>query len=167
MPFSKKTVKVSRGIWGGLLTILMLPFMGAIAIVAWICAKMMELWDFSVDLWESLSDPGYCRVGMYTAMARDRYAGMAACSWEQGDKQGAIALWQKAVRLYSNNAMLRLAQCYEAGEGVEQSLSKAYECYRLADIYHHEQAEKECERLEQYAMDKRQRAEFLETIWQK
>ena len=167
MAISKKTVKVFRGIWGGFLTIILLPIMGVFSIVSWIGARGLELWDFIVDFWKSVSDPGYCRVGMCAAMVRDRYVGMAARSWELGDKQGAVELWRKAARLYSNHAMLRLAQCFEAGEGVEQSLSKAYEFYRLADIYHHDQAEKECERLKQYAMGRRQRAEFLDKIWQK
>ena len=69
--------------------------------------------------------------------------------------------------MYSTRAMMRLAQCYEVGEGVEQDLSKAYEYYSLAETYYNEHVEKECDPLKQYAMDKRQRAEFLGSIWEK
>ena len=165
MSKSKKCVKMFRGIWGAFLTIVLLPFMGVAYVVVWMWAMMRELWDFTVDVWESVSDLGYCRVGMSTAMARDRLVGMGANLWAQGDKPGAVALWRRAVRMYSTRAMMRLAQCYEAGEGVEQDLSKAYECYSLAETYHNEQAAKECDRLKQYAMDRRQRAEFLGRIW--
>ncbi len=163
----KKYVKMLRGIWGALLTIVLLPFMGVACVVLWMWVTLMELWDFAVDFWESVSDPGYCRVNMSTAMARERLVGMGANRWAQGDKPGAIALWRRAASMYSTRAMMRLAQCYEAGEGVEQDFSKAYECYSLAETYHNEHAEKECDRLKQYAMDKRQRAEFLGSIWEK
>ena len=171
LTISKKTRNIYRGIWGAVLTVLSLPLAGIIFLLitlyAGIVLAVSTLWDFVVDLWRSFSDPGYYRLGCFDFMARCRIMELASECWSKGDKQGAIANWRHAARLYDNHAMFRLAQCHESGDGLEKDLSKAYELYLLADIYHNGQAEAECKRLEQYAMNSRERKSFREAIWRR
>ena len=167
MKTTKKTICVLRKIWGALLTILILPLIGTTYLLLGICNILAEFWEFVVDLWRQLSDPGYYHIGMGGMMAQKGLMMKAAECWRTGDKSQAAVNWRKAARLFSNEAMFRLAQCYEEGDGLEKDLAKAYECYRLADIYHNPQAEAECERLSRFAMDKRRRNAFLDTIWTK
>ena len=171
MTFSKKSKRFVRGILGGILTVLLLPFIGVVFTLVYIGIGidwlLMKGWEFTVDLWREMSDPGYVRIGMFSAMARGEMMRQATTCWQSGDRPKAIALWQRAARLYEPHAMFHLAQCYEAGNVVEKDLAKAYECYRLADIYHNEKAETECKRLEQFAMNRRERSRFHDTLWTK
>ena len=55
------------------------------------------------------------------------------------DRVETIVYGLQGVRKYSKDghyAMFRLAQCHENGDGLEKDLSRAYEFYLLADIYH-------------------------------
>ena len=169
MAISKKNNKIFRRILGTFLTVVLLPFAAIFSILAQICLGVAWLfstvWDFVADFWRMMTDPGYYRIGWIDGMYRARIMGKASQAWSMGDKQEAIAYWRSAARLYDNLAMFHLAQCYENGDGVEKDLSKAYECYSLADTYHHELAEADCQRLEQFAMTRGDRARFLDTIW--
>ena len=169
MAISKKSKKFFRRIWGTFLTVVLLPFAAVFSILAHICLGVAwlfsSMWEVAADFWRMMTDPGYYRIGWIDGMYRASIMGKASQAWSKGDKQEAIAYWHRAARLYDNLAMFRLAQCYENGDGLEKDLSKAYECYSLADIYHHEMAEADCQRLEQFAMSRGDRARFLDTIW--
>ncbi len=171
MKLTKKTKKTIRGIWGSILTVLALPFAGVFLLVMYVGCGLAwlatEFWSFTVDLWRRITDPGYQPIGMYGMMLRGEYMKLAAECWSKGDIQEATALWRKAARLYDNHALFRLGECYEMGNGVELDMAKAYECYRLADIFHNEQAEAQCTRLEQFAMNRKERNKFMDTIWTK
>ena len=169
MAISRKTRKLFRRIGGAVLAVVLLPFGMLFCLLANICVGVAWLfsafWDFVSDFWQMMTDPGYYRLGCSGLIFRDRLVGMAFQSWSKGDKQEAIAYWRRAARMYSDKAMFRLAQCYENGDGLEKDLSKAYECYNLAEMYHNEQAEAGCQRLEQFAMNRHDRAIFWNTIW--
>lgn len=169
LAISKRTMRFYRGISGAVLTVFLLPFAGIIYLLvtlyAGVVLTLSKLQDLAVDLWRSLSDPGYYRLGCFDYMARCEIMKNASDCWRKGDKQEAIANWRHAARLYDNHAMFQLAKCHESGDGLEKDFSKAYELYLLADIYHNEKAEAECKRLEQYAMNRRERESFRDAIW--
>ena len=168
MAYSKKK-SIFAKVCGTILTVLLLPVYGIVYLLMYIglglCSLCQAGWEFVVDLWRQVNDPSYYRIGWIDGMCRSAAASKGAECWDTGDYQGAVAHWRFAARLYSNDAMFRLAQCYEEGKGVEKDLSIAFEFYRLADLYHHQQAEAGCKRLEQYAMTPRQYKAFRELVW--
>ena len=141
-------------------------FYALICLYACIYSCFDKLREFFVDLWRQCSDPGYYRIGWIDGMARGCALKKAYDAKQNGDWESAIHEWRWCARLFSNQAMFALGECYEKGLGVEQNLSFAYECYALAEQYHYgSEATEKCQRLQAYALAPKERKEFHKTIW--
>ena len=126
----EKTGKALRAVSGGLLTLLLLPFYAAGAVIWGVALFLREFWDsFAKDLVHSVVDPDYVPpIGMGGSYAVQCYARKAVLAEADGNEEEAVKYRKKGAFLFDPFAMMGLARHYERTGDEKQ----AAEWYALA-----------------------------------
>ena len=126
----EKTEKALRAVSGGLLTLLLLPFYAAGAVIWGVALFLREFWDsFAGDLVCRVVDPDYVPpIGMGGFYAAQCCAREAVRAEAEGNEEAAVKYRKKGAFLFDPFAMTGLARHYERTGDEKQ----AAEWYALA-----------------------------------
>ena len=126
----EKVEKALRAVSGGLLTLLLLPFYAAGAVICGVGLFLREFWDsFARDLVCRVVDPDYVPpVGMGGFYAMECCARKAVLAEAEGNEEEAVKYRKKGAFLFDPFAMTGLARHYERIGDEKQSA----EWYALA-----------------------------------
>ena len=126
----EKMEKVLQAVLGGLLTLLLLPFYAAGAVIWGVALFLREFWNsFAGDLVHSVVDPDYVPpVGMGGFYAMECCARKAVLAEADGTEEEAVKYRKKGAFLFDPFAMTGLARHYERTGDEKQ----AAEWYALA-----------------------------------
>ena len=126
----EKTEKVLQAVLGGFLTLLLLPFYAAGAVICGMALFLREFWDsFAKALVCRVVDPDYVPpVGMGGFYAMQCYARKAVLAEADGNEEEAVKYRKKGAFLFDPFAMTGLARHYERTGDEKQ----AAEWYALA-----------------------------------